>query len=76
MIQGHPMNSHNTKPAFAFHKTPGVTKDDKQRVKAVSKTLADEAKLAIADDDDAFCDPYNSTGKHVILKARLMQQQD
>lgn len=65
------MNSHNTKQAFAFHKTPAVTSDDKQEAEAVKQSLAKNAALAIADDQDNFCDPYNSTGKHVILKAKL-----
>jgi len=65
------MNSHNTKAAFAFHKTPAVTKDDREKARVVSKTLSAK-ELAIADDADDYCDPYNSTGKHVILKAKLL----
>jgi len=67
------MNSHNTKPTFAFHKTPVVTKDDKEDAKVVGASL-NSGELAIADDADDFCDPYNSTGKHVILKAKLLKQ--
>ena len=67
------MNSHNTKAAFAFHKTPAVTKDDRKKAKLVSQSL-NAGDLTIADDSDEFCDPYNSTGKHVILKAKLMRQ--
>ena len=67
------MNSHNTKPTFAFHKTPAVTKDDKEEAEVVSASL-NAADLAIADDSDDYCDPYNSTGKHVILKAKLLKQ--
>ncbi len=67
------MNSHNTKAAFAFHKTPAVTRDDKEEAKIVSASL-NAADLALADEADDFCDPYNSTGKHVILKAKLMKQ--
>ena len=67
------MNSHNTKPTFAFHKTPGVTKDDKDEAEVVSASLS-AAELAIAEDSDDFCDPYNSTGKHVVLKAKLMKR--
>lgn len=67
------MNSHNTKAAFVFHKTPVMTKDDARDAKVVSATLnADD--LALADEADDFCDPYNSTGKHVILKAKLRKQ--
>lgn len=67
------MNSHNTKPAFAFHKTPAVTRDDREKAKSVKASL-DNNELTIADDADDYCDPYNSTGKHVILKAKLMKQ--
>lgn len=69
------MNSHNTKAAFVFHKTPAVTKDDREESKVVSASLK-SAELAIADDSYDYCDPYNSTGKHVVLKAKLMRQQD
>ena len=67
------MNSHNTKPTFAFHKTPAVTKDDKEEAEVVSASLT-TADLAIADDVNDFCDPYNSTGKHVVLKAKLTKR--
>ncbi|MDH4073720.1 MAG: immune inhibitor A [Gammaproteobacteria bacterium] len=67
------MNSHNSKSAFAFYRTPGMTADDRRRAKAVSNALTKDMKLAIADDDNAFCDPYNSTGRHVVLQARLRQ---
>ncbi|MDH3439405.1 MAG: hypothetical protein OEM63_01540 [Gammaproteobacteria bacterium] len=67
------MNSHNTKPAFAFHKTPGVTKDDIEKSKVVTASLSG-AELAIADEADDYCDPYNSTGKHVVLKAKLTKR--
>ena len=66
------MNSHNTQPTFAFHKTPVVTKDDKDEADVVSASLS-TADLAIADDND-YCDPYNSTGKHVVLKAKLTKR--
>lgn len=64
------MNSHNTKPTYAFHKTPVVTQDDKEEANVVTASLS-AADLALADDIDNFCDPYNSTGKHVVLKAKL-----
>jgi len=70
------MNSHNTKPTFAFHKTPVATEDDRQATEVVRNKLAKNARLAIADDADICCDPYNSTGKHVILKARLLRKDD
>ena len=33
------MNSHNTKPTFAFHKTPVVTEEDKDEAEVVSASL-------------------------------------
>ena len=69
------MNSHNTKAGFAFHKTPVRTADDSRDAKHASTSLK-SAELAIADDTDAWTDPYNSTGKHVILKAKLLQKDD
>lgn len=67
------MNSHNPKQAFAFHKTPVVTDDDIEQSKYVSASL-NAAELAIAEECDEYCDPYNSTGKHVILKSKLTKQ--
>ena len=64
------MNSHNTKAAFAFHKTPGTTRDDLRESRAAGDALTRDVKLAI-EEDDAYCDPYNSTGKHVVLQAKL-----
>jgi hypothetical protein len=68
------MNSHNTKPAFAFHKTPAVTEDDKKASRVVKASL-NAAELAIADESDEYCDPYNSTGKHIIVKAKLTRRE-
>ena len=64
------MNSHNTKPSFAFHKTPVVTDSDKEEAEVVSTSLTLDTDLAIADDGDSGCDPYNSTGQHVILRTK------
>jgi hypothetical protein len=68
------MNSHNTKPAFDYHKTPVLTEEVKLETKTASRNLAKEAELSIADDVDASCDPYNSTGQHVILQAKLRRK--
>jgi len=65
------MNSHNTKPAYSFHKTPVVTGSDKDEAGVVSRSLAENADLKIAEDDGSGCDPYNSTGQHVVIKAKL-----
>ena len=68
------MNSHNTKPVFDYHKTPVLTEEVKLETRAASKSLAKEAELSIADDVDGNCDPYNSTGQHVILQAKLRRK--
>ena len=67
------MNSHNTKPGFAFHKTPVVTEEVKQEADVVEASLKN-ADLTIAEVEDTVCDPYNSTGKHVVLKAKLRKK--
>ena len=37
----------------------------------ISTTLVNDSGLAIADDLEGSCDPYNSTGQHVIIKSKL-----
>jgi hypothetical protein len=70
------MNSHNTKAAFSFHKTPATSEADGDEAKVVSATLESDASLSIADDPDLGCDPYNSTGHHVIIDAKLVSDKD
>ena len=70
------MNSHNTKAAFAFHKTVAPTDADAREAKVVKARLNGNASLSIADDPDFGCDPYNSTGQHVILDAKLVSKKD
>lgn len=65
------MNSHNTKPVFEYHKTPILTEEVKLETRSARKTMNQDLKLAIAEDMADSCDPYNSTGQHVILKAKL-----
>lgn len=67
------MNSHNSKPAFTIHKSPVAGKDDKDETYLVSASLK-ATDLALADEPDDFCDPYNSTGKHFILSAKLTRK--
>ena len=69
------MNSHNTKPVFDFHKTPVLTEEVKLETKVVRKALNEASRLSIADDMHDSCDPYNSTGQHVILQARLRRRE-
>jgi hypothetical protein len=68
------MNSHNPRAGFAFHKTPARSEQDQRDTKQVSASLQ-SGELSISDSDD-WCDPYNSTGKHVVLKARLSPPKD
>lgn len=65
------MNSHNAKTSFVFHKTPATTLADKQDAEVVSSSLIGEKDLAIASDANNGCDPYNTTGQHVILPKKL-----
>lgn len=69
------MNSHNPKSGFAFHKTPLRRKEDERDADLVSASLK-SAQLSIAENADEWCDPYNNTGKHVILKARLQKRDE
>jgi hypothetical protein len=65
------MNSHNTKPVFTFHKTPLLTDAVRLETKPVARAPAEIAQLSIADEAEFGCDPYNSTGQHVILQAKF-----
>jgi hypothetical protein len=68
------MNSHNPRAGFAFHKTPAQIERGRRDTRQVSASLQ-SGELSISESDD-WCDPYNSTGKHVVLKARLLTPQD
>ena len=68
------MNSHNTKSSFVFHKTPATTEADKEDAEVVSTTLTSNTGLSIADDADAGSDPYNNTGQHVVLEAKMRRK--
>jgi hypothetical protein len=41
------------------------------RDSAGEANFADEPELTVADDVDLGGDPYNSTGRHVIIKSKL-----
>jgi len=64
------MNSHNTRPEFSFYKTPARGKDDIEEAKVLSNRLSNDASLSIEADTDAGCDPYNTTGRHLILRQK------
>jgi hypothetical protein len=59
---------------FDYHKTPVLTEEVKLETRAASRNLAKDAALSIAEDVDGSCDPYNSTGQHVILEAKLRRK--
>ncbi len=67
------MNTHNSKPAFVNAKNPVAGKDDKDGTHLASAPL-NAPDLVLADEPDDICDPYNSTGKHFILSAKLARQ--
>lgn len=61
------MNSHNTRPSHAYHKTPIAAGKSAARADVFNARLAVQTELRIDDDTDIGGDPYNSTGQHVIL---------
>lgn len=64
------MDSHNTKTA-GFVTDEAVRIDAKQEsVRVLQLDLIEACDLAIADDMNTGGDPYNSTGQHVIIKAK------
>lgn len=75
------MSSHNTKPEFGTN--PGTYREEneqdelcvyKRTLIESSQDAAPEApalELSLSDDFDGSNDPYNSTGRHVIIKAKL-----
>ncbi len=64
------MDSHNTKTA-GFVTDEAVRIDaEPHSVRVLQLDLVEAENLAIADDMNTGDDPYNSTGKHVIIKAK------
>ncbi len=61
------MNSHNTKPGMAFHKTPAVTEKNIAEANVISAALTVQTELRLDDDFDQGTDPYNATGQHMIV---------
>lgn len=66
-----PMNSHNTKQDFSFHKTPVVTEQSIAEAEVISSVLTQQTELALDDDFDTGTDPYNATGQHVVLEKKF-----
>ena len=59
------MNSHNADKVVRDESvTVGA---DEDRVRVLKADVANESELRIEDDFDLGGDPYNSTGRHVII---------
>ena len=65
------MNSHNTKPERAANDDSVRTETGTDNVRVLQLDLIESSDLAIADDVNPGGDPYNSTGQHVIIKAKI-----
>jgi hypothetical protein len=58
------VNLHN-REKFVGEKSGGI------KLRVSRAKFDDDAELTIADDFDLGCDPYNSTGRHVIMKPKV-----
>lgn len=64
------MNSHNAKPDhFVDCRSITGSVGDRKRRLAPSRVIQGD-ELSVADDNDLGSDPYNSTGQHIIVKAK------
>ncbi|MDJ0904880.1 MAG: hypothetical protein QNI96_02570 [Woeseiaceae bacterium] len=63
------MDSHNT-GKHSRHTRATLDAMDK-RSRAANVDFADGPELSVVDDDDVGGDPYNTTGRHVIIKSKL-----
>ena len=66
------MNSHNAKLVFSFHQTPVADDSALENAKIISSKLTSEVDLSIDDDLELGCDPYNTTGQHLILRQKKL----
>lgn len=69
------MNSHNAKPEFSFHKTPVTDEAAAEEAEIVSSKLIQDTELSINNEADFGCDPYNTTGQHVILRQKKLPKE-
>lgn len=58
------MNSHNSE-SLVGGKSISI------RLRASREKSDRDSELTIADDPDLGCDPYNSTGRHVIMTTKI-----
>ena len=66
------MNSHNAKAAFTSHKTPVADDSALKDARIISSKLTSETNLSIDDDLEQGCDPYNTTGQHIIVQQKKL----
>jgi hypothetical protein len=65
------MSSHNTKPGNIVRREDVVIEDAKDGIRVLRSTLLDTTELSVSEAYDGGGDPYNSTGRHVVIKAKL-----
>jgi hypothetical protein len=67
------MNSHNTKTEAVVKNVTVQIAANEEGPRVVNANLVESAELTISDDDTGS-DPYNSTGQHVIIRAKLIPE--
>ena len=65
------MSSHNTKTEAVVKEEIVRVKGDRDELRVLKSTLIDSSELSVSEDDEQGGDPYNSTGRHVVIKAKL-----
>ena len=65
------MSSHNTKTEALVKEEVIRVKGDRDELRVLKSTLIDSSELTVAEEDGPGGDPYNSTGRHVVIKAKL-----
>ena len=73
--QGQNMNSHNTKTETDGGNEPVHIKSGQEEPRVLQSTLVDSSELSIADDEYDVGDPYNSTGRHVIIQSKIVPEE-
>ena len=64
------MDSHNPKTETVVKKESVRVETDHKGARVLQTDVLDAPELSIDEDFDIGCDPYNSTGQHVIIKSR------
>jgi len=65
------VDSHNTKTDKVVTNEVVRSEAGQEDLRVLQMDLIEDNDLAIADDLNTGGDPYNSTGQHVIIKARI-----